>query len=231
MSPLPFGVVHSGDCQDILASLATGSVDMVLTDPPYLCRYRTREGVRIANDDNGDWMVPVFAELHRVLKDDSYMVSFYGWQAVDQFMAAWKAAGFRPVEHLVFPKRYASSVGRVRREHEMAYLLAKGRPPLPREPIGDVLGWSYTGNRLHPTQKPLESLEPLVATFCPPGGLVLDPFCGSGSSLVAAVRQGREALGIELEPVYAETAMRRLLTADVAATGPVRRQGALRSSP
>lgn len=214
MSPLPFGVVHSGDCQDILASLATGSADMVLTDPPYLCRYRTREGVRIANDDNGDWMVPVFAELHRVLKDDSYMVSFYGWQAVDQFMAAWKAAGFRPVEHLVFTKRYASSVGRVRREHEMAYLLAKGRPPLPREPIGDVLGWSYTGNRLHPTQKPLESLEPLVAAFCPPGGLVLDPFCGAGSSLVASYGLGRSTVGIEVVPHYVERAARRLIALD-----------------
>lgn len=231
MKPLPSGTVVTGDCLAQLARLPGASVDFILTDPPYVCRYRPREGGRIVNDDNAGWMAPVSAELFRVLKDDSYMVSFYGWHTVDQFMAAWKAAGFRPMEHLVFPKDYASSVGRVRRQHEMAYLLAKGRPPLPAQPISDVLGWSYTGNRLHPTQKPVGSLVPLVEAFCSPDDLVLDPFCGSGSSLVAAVQCGRRALGIELDPVHAETAARRLLTASVRATGPAHRQGALRSSP
>ena len=214
MSPSPSYRVITGDCRWRLAEMPPRSVDMVLTDPPYLCRYQSREGVRIAGDDNGDWLVPVFAQLYRVLKNDSYMVSFYGWQAVDQFMAAWKAAGFVPVEHLVFAKGYASSVRRVRRQHEMAYVLAKGRPPLPSRPISDVRGWSYTGNRLHPTQKPVESLEPLVEAFCPPGGVVLDPFCGSGSSLVAASALQRKALGIELKPVYAERAVRRLIAMD-----------------
>lgn len=55
------------------------------------------------------------------------------------------------------------------------------------------------GNRLHPTQKPIEALEPLIAVFCEPCGLVLDPFCGSGSTLVAARRIGRNFICIELD--------------------------------
>lgn len=54
-------------------------------------------------------------------------------------------------------------------------------------------------NRLHPTQKPVEILTPLITGFCPAGGLVLDPFCGSGSTLVAAQGVGRAFLGIELD--------------------------------
>jgi adenine-specific DNA-methyltransferase len=214
--PLPCNQVLRGDCRKRLAELPDASVDMVLTDPPYLVNYRSRDGRRVANDDNGDWLAPVFAELYRVLKPDSYMVSFYGWQAADAFMGAWKSAGFRPVEHLVFAKGYASSVHRVRRHHEMAYLLAKGSPPLPAKPISDVLGWVYTGNRLHPTQKPVGSLEPLVRAFCPLGGIVLDPFCGSGSSLAAACQVGRPWLGIELSGRHAETAARRMILRDAA---------------
>ncbi len=214
--PLPFNQVLRGDCRKRLGELPDASVDMVLTDPPYLVNYRSRDGRRVANDIHGDWLEPVFAELYRVLKPNSYMVSFYGWQAADAFMGAWKSAGFRPVEHLVFAKGYASSVRRVRRHHEMAYLLAKGSPPLPARPISDVLGWNYTGNRLHPTQKPVGSLEPLVRAFCPSGGIVLDPFCGSGSSLVAAALVGRSWLGMELSGRHAETAARRLIMREVA---------------
>ncbi|MXN54217.1 hypothetical protein GR158_24255 [Shinella sp. AETb1-6] len=70
--------------------------------------------------------------------------------------------------------------------------------------------YKASGNKLHPTQKPVEVLEPLVRTYCPEGGLVLDPFCGSGSTLVAARSCGRRYLGIELDGAYAAAATERL---------------------
>lgn len=60
------------------------------------------------------------------------MVSFYGWNRVDRFMAAWKHAGFSVVGHLVFTKTYTSKSAYVGYRHECAYLLAKGRPTLPQ---------------------------------------------------------------------------------------------------
>ena len=87
---------------------------------------------------------------------------------------------------------------------------AKGNPKQPRETIGDVIDWTYSGNKLHPTQKPLSVLLPLVETFSAPRGTILDPFTGSGSSLLAAKTLGRSYLGIELDPNYHAIASRRL---------------------
>ena len=72
--------------------------------------------------------------------------------------------------------------------------------------------------RRHPTEKPLEILDPLIRYACPPGGLVLDPFAGSCSTLDAARQSGRRAIGIEADEKYCEAAARRLsaLVLDIA---------------
>lgn len=69
---------------------------------------------------------------------------------------------------------------------------------------------SVHGHAIHPTEKPTGILDPLIAYACPPGGLVIDPFAGSGSTLDAARCSGRRAIGIELHEPYAEAAARRL---------------------
>ena len=207
---LPINTIQHGDCLDILPRIAAESINFVLTDPPYLVRYKSRDGREVPNDDNDAWLKPAFAELYRVLQPDSFAVSFYGWPQADRFLEAFKAAGFRLASHIVFPKRYTSSTGYLRYQHELAYLLTKGSPAKPADTIGDVIDWSYSGNRLHPTQKPLSVLLPLVETFSEPGGIVLDPFAGSGSSLKAAKMLGRDYLGIELDARYHSIASARL---------------------
>lgn len=137
-----------------------------------------------------------------MLKKHSLMVSVYGWNRVDRFMAEWKAAGFSVVGHLVFTKNYASKTGYVGYRHECAYVLARGRPRVPLKPLSDVLGWKYSGNRHHPTEKPVSSLQPLIESFTHPGAIVLDPFAGPGYTCVAAAQAGRRYIGIELLPQY-----------------------------
>jgi len=202
--------ILQGDCLNILPTLPAGAVDFILTDPPYITRYQSRDGRSVPNDDNHRWLKPAFAEMHRVLANDAFCVSFYGWPQADKFLQAYRAAGFRVVGHFAFPKRYTSRSRFVRYQHECAHLLAKGNPPCPRDTIGDVIDWTYSGNKLHPTQKPLSVLLPLVETFCPQQGTLLDPFSGSGSSLLAAKTLGRSYIGIELDAKYHAIAERRL---------------------
>lgn len=202
--------VTCGDCIDVMAHMPARSIDFVLTDPPYLVRYRDRAGRRVVNDDNDAWLKPAFAQIHRVLKPHCLAVSFYGWDKVDLFMDAWRAAGFTPVGNITFRKPYASSTRYLARHHEAAYLLAKGTPPFPERAPPDVLDWHYSGNRLHPTQKPVLSLKPLIGAFTKPGDIVGDPFAGSGSTLVAAHELGRRFIGIELDPDHHRTARQRL---------------------
>ena len=202
--------VLQGDCVTVMRQLRSGSVDFVLTDPPYLAHYRSRDGRTVANDDDSTWLKPAFAEIFRIMCRDSFCISFYGWHQADKFIAAWREAGFRLAGHLTFTKQYPSTERFLRYHHENAYLLAKGNPPQPAQRIPDVLEWKYSGNRLHPTQKPLCVLTPLIQSFSRPGDLVLDPFCGSGSTLLAAKLQGRSFLGIELDPAYYNIALDRL---------------------
>jgi DNA modification methylase len=204
--------ILQGDCTNVMRRLANHSADFVLTDPPYLCNYRSRDGETVRNDRKGDWIYPAFRQIHRLLKPDSFCVSFYGWHKADEFISAWRRAGFKIAGHIVFQKQYASSARFLQYTHEQAYLLVKGEPSPLEHPIPDVLPWQYTQNKLHPTQKPVGSLKPLIEAVCPEGGMVLDPFCGSGSTLVAARETGRQFLGIELERKHYYTAVRRLKT-------------------
>ena len=72
------------------------------------------------------------------------------------------------------------------------------------------MDWTYTGNTLHPTQKPVSILKPLIAAFTQPGQLVLDPFAGSGSTLAAAQILGRRYIGIDIDPQHYRTANNRM---------------------
>jgi DNA modification methylase len=206
----PINQILHGDCTRVLRELPDEFVDLILTDPPYGVRYQDRFGRTVANDDDPSRILGAFTDLYRVLKPDSLCISFYGWGLVDDFFRAWRSAGFRPVGHIVWVKDYASRERFLRYRHESAYLLAKGRPRLPRKPLDDIQPWVYSGNNDHPTQKAVRILTPLIETFTDRGQLVLDPFAGSGSTLVAALNTGRRYLGIELEQKYCELARGRL---------------------
>jgi adenine-specific DNA-methyltransferase len=206
--------VLQGDCIRVMRQFRTASVDFVLTDPPYLVNYASNDGRTVPNDDNDAWLTPAFAQIYRVLRWNRFCISFYSWNKADRFIAAWRAAGFRITGHLTFIKKYASRKRFLAYAHENAYLLMKGSPSLPAQPIPDVIEWQYTGNKLHPTQKPVGALRPLVQSFSQPGELVLDPFSGSGSTLVAAQIEGRDFVGIELNSSYFEIARHRLRGAE-----------------
>src|SRR5690349_9442779 len=80
--------VQCGDCVSIMARMPAGSIDLILTDPPYLVAYRDRHGRTVANDNDPAWLLPAFAQMYRVLKQDALCMSFYAWNRADVFIEA-----------------------------------------------------------------------------------------------------------------------------------------------
>jgi adenine-specific DNA-methyltransferase len=183
--------VIRADCVLAMPGMPAECINLVVTDPPYLVNYHPRDGRRCSGDKDDYWLKPAFQQIYRLLKPNSFCVSFYGWPWVDRFMSAWKECGFRPVSHLTWVKSHCSRRGYTESFHEVGFLLAKGKPPKPQRVLPDVLPWRYTGNPLHPNQKPVIALTPVIKAFSRPGDIVLDPFCGSGTTGVAARDCGR----------------------------------------
>lgn len=201
--------VTQGNCVDLLKQMPTASVDLVLTDPPYVARYTASDGRTVPNDNFAS-LSPALCECYRILRHHSFAVVFYGWVNIEKYVDAFRCAGFRVVGHFVFRKRYTSASRYLAYRHTPAYLLAKGSPPLPACPLSDIRDWDFTGNKLHPTQMPVSALLPLIEAFSQPGQIVLDPFCGSGSSLIAAKQLSRKYVGFDISADYAIIAARRL---------------------
>jgi adenine-specific DNA-methyltransferase len=202
-------VMH-GNCVEIMSGMQSGSIDFVITDPPYITRYCARDGRTVANDDNARWLKPAFAQMHRLLKSAAFCVSFYGWNKADLFIDAWRGAGFRIVGHLVFRKKYAHPPAFCAISMSRLICSRKATFSFRRSRSLTCSSFPYTGNKLHPTQKPIAALKPLIEAFCPPQGTVLDPFAGSGSALVAAKQLSRQCIGIEIDEQHCRTATMRL---------------------
>lgn len=205
--------IFHGDCLGVLPDLPAESIDFVLTDPPYLVGYTGRwDGDRLAivGDADPAWLAPSFSEIYRVMKRDTFCVSFYGWPHADLFVGCWKQIGFRLVSHLAFVKNVWGLGRFTRGQHETGYLLAKGSPAIPAFAISDTIEWEREHDAFHPNQKPVSALYPLIAAYAPEQGIVLDPFMGSGSSLRAAKDFGLSAIGIEIEERYCRYAASRM---------------------
>ena len=191
--------LHLGDCQEILPTL--GKIDSVVTDPPYgmafQSNYRTDKHIAIANDTTTEallWACSIEA-LHC-----KYI--FCRW---DNLIEVPKP---RSVVNWV---KNNWSMGDLNHEHARQTEIALFYPgPDHFFPAGrptDVLEVARTGNNHHPSEKPID----LMWAVCRwTSGTILDPFCGSGSTGVAAVKLGRRFTGIEIEPKHFDTACRRI---------------------
>ncbi|AYF29292.1 site-specific DNA-methyltransferase [Micromonospora tulbaghiae] len=137
------------------------------------------------------------------------------FKRVHEIAAHWYRGTWSEVYHHT-PKTADATRRAVRRKPRPPHLGEIGRGSYTSEDGGPRLMRSVLqvrsmhGRAIHPTEKPQGILGPLIEYACPPGGLVLDPFAGSGSTAVAARLSGRRAVLIEGDERYCETIARRL---------------------
>src|SRR5437773_2550217 len=131
--------VWQGDCLELMKEMPNKCIDLIVTDPPYLMEWQSNRRFdkhkKIKNDDNSDWLKQVFEQIFRVLKEDCLCLSFYGWPEADKFVSIFKSSGFELKSHLVWVKNNIGLGWFTRGKHEQAYLLAKGQPNKPKNPV------------------------------------------------------------------------------------------------
>ena len=125
---------------------------------------------------------------------------------------ALESSGLRLQNMVVWNKRYPGLGRGFRPQHELIMHFVKNTGEFFDKSVGNVITVKRVPatRRLHQTEKPVELLTAILKVVAPIGGTVLDPFAGSGSTLVAAVQMGCNAIGIEREPTYCEVIRRRM---------------------
>ena len=209
-----------GDCLERMKEIPDGSVDMILTDPPYgmdfQSNHRNERYSKIKNDKDLGWLNVWADELFRVAADNTAHYVFCSFHNVDKFKQALEQK-FKVKNMLVWEKNN-TSMGDLKADfapkYEMIIFIQKGRRFINGKRDPNILKFNRTGNKLHPTQKPVDLLEYLLVKFSDEGANILDPFMGSGSTGVACKNLNRKFIGIELDEGYFNIARDRISNVD-----------------
>lgn len=218
--------IIQGDAIECMRSIASGSVDVVCTDPPFSSGTR-REGAKgvrksmTRETPDAEWfgsdsltaigfshlMRVAAMEWQRVLVPGGHALVFIDWRMAPHLSPAVESADLRAAGELIWDKDQFGMGSCFRNQYEKILHFTKGvgRDPRRRD-VGNVLRCAPVRNGNHPTEKPLVLLRRLLSVVGAPGGVVLDCFAGSGSSGVAAIQEGMRPILIERESRYVEIA-------------------------
>jgi len=215
-----------GDAVKEMKKLKSGSVDLVLTDPPFAIALD--KGFKSADywagkvyDDELQSVLNtvdlVIKECYRVLKDDRHLYLFFAIQHYEYVLKMLKDAGFNVNEvPCIWYKTGGAGAGgseyAYASNYELFFLAMKGRRPLNKLGQSNVFVEPRVApqRKVHPTEKPTSLLRKLIEQSTQAGELVIDPFAGSGSTLIAAFECNRRAWGCELDKEYYSQAVLRL---------------------
>jgi site-specific DNA-methyltransferase (adenine-specific) len=210
------------DAVDWLRLFEDESVDLVVTDPPYesLEKHRaigTTTRLKHSKSSSNDWFSifpnarfpELFAEVYRVLAKNSHFYLFCDQETMFVAKPLAEKAGFKFWKPLVWDKARLGMGYHYRSRYEFVLFFEKGKRKLSDLSIPDVLAYP----RVHggyPTEKPSGLSEVFVRQSTEPGALVIDPFMGSGSVGVAALKHGRRFMGTDLARTAVELTESRL---------------------
>lgn len=218
-------------CIEMMKSMSDECVDLLLTDPPYKItqggrskkvarnevkgifdrnRLGSRNGKLFQHNDIkfSDWL----PEAYRVLKDGSHAYVMVNDKNMQELLNEASNVGFKLHNILVWKKNNATPNRWYMKNSEFIVMFRKGKA----KNINDCGSTSVfeidniRGDRLHPTQKPVELFEKLILNSTMPGQVVFEPFSGSGSCLVACQNTGRHCVSAELDKAYYDVSVMRV---------------------
>jgi site-specific DNA-methyltransferase (adenine-specific) len=216
------------DAVEWLRTLPDASVDLVITDPPYesLEKHRaigTTTRLKHSKASSNDWFAifpnvrfpDLFREVYRVLRKDRHLYLFCDPETAFIAKPLAESAGFKFWKPLVWDKRRIGMGYHYRSRYEFILFFEKGKRKLNDLGTADIIESPRIYNG-YPTEKPVEVSEVLVGQSTQPGELVVDPFMGSASVGVAALRLGRSFAGADICAEAMTVARQRLAEAGAA---------------
>ena len=213
--------LYQGDCLEIMGGIKDKSVDLIVTDPPYLMNYQSNRRKKEdrfdkIKNDKGNYMLiqDYLEECHRIMKDNTAIYCFCSWHNIDFFKNEFEKH-FKLKNILVWNKNNHGTgdlKGSYAPKHEFILFGHKGRTLLREKRIADVIDCpKISSNKLtHPTEKPQDLLEIFIKQSSDVGSIIFDGFMGTGSCGIAAKKLNRNFIGIELDEKYFNIAKNRL---------------------
>lgn len=207
MNKQPTFALMEGDALAAMGSLPEGSVDLIITDPPYesLEKHRrigTTTRLKHSKSSSNDWFTifpnsrfhEFFATAYRILSKNAHLYLFCDQETMFVVKPIGESVGLKFWKPLVWDKQRIGMGYHYRARYEFVLFFEKGKRKLNNLGVPDVITVPRIWNG-YPTEKPSAVSEILVCQSSTIGDRVLDPFCGSGSVGVAAVTHGRHFLG------------------------------------
>ncbi|EGQ7972735.1 site-specific DNA-methyltransferase [Vibrio parahaemolyticus] len=202
--------VFKEDAVEWLSTLADASVDLVITDPPYesLEKHRkigTTTRLKVSKASSNQWFQifpnerfeSLLQEVYRVLKKNSHFYLFCDQETMFVIKPIAEKVGFKFWKPIVWDKVTIGMGYHYRARHEYILFFEKGKRKLNDLGVPDILQ-SKRVYRGYPTEKPVDLLEVLISQSSTEDELVMDPFFGSGSTLVAAKKLNRNYIGCDI---------------------------------
>lgn len=210
--------IDNCDCLEGMKEIPDKSVDLIVTDPPYMLgTYSSNKG---KIDPWADWCNAAywyaawFSQGRRVLKDTGAMWTFMNWRSIVTFQRAACMSSWPIESMLVWDKEWIGPGGAkgLRPSYEMCALFCAPDFAIPNRGIPDIkrVKWSSKKPHGHPAEKPEALVRWLIEQSTVEGAVVLDLFMGSGTTAEACLRTGRNYIGFELNPEYHAIAMQRI---------------------
>lgn len=214
-------IFHS-DAVVWLSTLADASVDLLITDPPYesLEKHRnigTTTRLKVSKASSNLWfdIFPnkrfeiLLKEVYRVLKKNSHFYLFCDQETMFTIKPIAEKVGFKFWKPIIWDKVSIGMGYHYRARHEYILFFEKGKRKLNDLGMPDILECKRV-HRGYPTEKPVQLIEKLISQSSSIGELVVDPFFGSGSTLLAAKNLDRISLGCDISEVAHEHFKKRL---------------------
>lgn len=223
--------IYNMDCLEGMSSIPDGSVDLVVTDPPYRITAtgnvngtmggymnNTELGRKGKIFENNDIDIEDYLpHFHRVLKEDAHCYIMCNNLNLPHFFDVVSKSGFRFIKLLVWDKQNKICGRYYMSQVEHIFLLRKGADKKINDcGVSDLISIpnlkekTMEGRNVHDSQKPVELMKVFIECSSLPGEVVLDPFMGSGTTAVAAVESGRRFIGFEIDPEYHRDSLKRL---------------------